>query len=135
MLDYARQLRGIAATIEHRYFGNSTPFGPDKSYMSDGFKYLTLDNVMDDSVKFIAEIQANVTEAKHSRAIMASGSYGGFLATAFRLNRPDTFYGSIAAAPSISSFPVDENTAALDRFGWWDWVRNLATTKSLWNVY
>ena len=87
MVEYAKQLGGIAAAIEHRYFGESTPFGPANSYLPEGLKYLTLDNVFNDTVAFIDGMQANISGAEHSKTIIASGSYGAFLATAFRLNR------------------------------------------------
>jgi lysosomal Pro-X carboxypeptidase len=122
-VDYARQLGGIAATIEHRYFGLSTPFGPNQSFTPEGLKYLTLDNIMDDAVEFIRQIQGNVSGAASSRAIVASGSYGAFLATAFRLNRPESFYGAIAAAPPTNVF-ITADGIVPRRFDWWNWVRN-----------
>lgn len=120
MLEYARQLGGIAATIEHRYFGLSTPFGANNSYTRDALQHLTLDNVMDDAVEFIKQIRSNVSGAADSPAIVASGSYGGFLATAFRMNRPEYIFGSIAAAPPVDVF-YDESDVP-GRFRWWDWV-------------
>lgn len=125
MLDYARQLGGIAATIEHRYFGSSLPFGPNKSYTSENFKYLTLDNVMDDAVHFVQLIQTNISGATNSPAIVASGSYGGFLATAFRLNRPNIFFGAIAAAAPIEVFLTASGNVP-GRFNWWNWVSSLS---------
>ena len=76
---------------------------------------------MDDAVKFIKEIQQNVTGAANSRTIVASGSYGAFLTTAFRLNRPDDFYGAISCAPPTNVFLVEEGKVP-GRFGWWNWV-------------
>ena len=123
-MDYAKQLGGIAGAIEHRYFGNSTPFGPNQSYTREGFVHLTLDNIMDDTVLFVKQIQQNVTGASKSPAIIASGSYGGFLVTALRLNRPDSIYGAIAAAPPILNF-LTANGNVPGRFGWWDRVSYL----------
>lgn len=96
--------------------------GQINSYTPDAMRYLTLDNVMDDAVKMIKEIQANVSGAANSRAIVASGSYGAYLATAFRLNRPETIYGAIAAAPPVDVF-ITADGVVPGRFNWWNWVR------------
>ena len=47
------------------------------------------------------------------------GSYGGFLAAIFRLNYPQVFFGSIAAAAPVRSFFNIPNPA---RYNWWEWV-------------
>ncbi|KEF51735.1 uncharacterized protein A1O9_12072 [Exophiala aquamarina CBS 119918] len=122
-------LGGIAAAIEHRYFGNSTPFGPDQSYTQKGFRYLTLDNIMDDTALFIEQMQKNISGASKSPAIVASGSYGGFLVTALRLNRPNSIYGAIAAAPPILGFLTGDGNVA-ERFNWWNWISNAVSDKS-----
>lgn len=129
MHDFARELGGVAASIEHRYFGQSIPLGPSKANTPDGLKYLTLDNVMDDTVKFIEEIRVNVTGADQSRVIVASGSYGGLVTTALRLNRPEIIYGAIASSPPLRSYlTADGNVPG--RFDTWNWVRESLTSES-----
>lgn len=73
MYHFAEQLGGIAATIEHRYFGLSVPFGND-SYTHENIVYLTLENVIADAVNFVEGIRANVTGAENSPVIIASGA-------------------------------------------------------------
>lgn len=135
MYEWAKELGGIAVALEHRYFGESTPFGPEKSYTNDGFRYLTLDNVMADAANFVDMIKDNVTGAADSKCIVASGtyivatfelsngyiqgSYGGFLAGAFRLNRPDSFFGAIASAGPVMGFG---NSSDPESYNWWNWV-------------
>lgn len=131
MHDFARELGGIAASIEHRYFGQSIPLGPDKANTPDGLKYLTLDNVMGDTIKFIEEIRVNVTGADKSHVIVAGGSYGGLVTTALRLNRPEHIYGAIASSPPLRSF-LTANGNVPGRFDTWNWVReSLATNGAL----
>lgn len=72
MYHFAQELGGIAATLEHRYFGLSAPFGND-SYTSENIAHLTLDNVIGDAVNFVEGIRANVTGAENSPVIIASG--------------------------------------------------------------
>ncbi|OTA85840.1 hypothetical protein M434DRAFT_35996 [Hypoxylon sp. CO27-5] len=100
MYEYAKQLGGLAVSLEHRYFGQSLPFGQD-SHTPSNMKYLTLDNVMADAVSFIDYIKETHNGASDSKAIVASGSYGGFLAAAFRLNHPDTIFESLASCQVV----------------------------------
>ena len=70
--EWAKELGGITATLEHRYFGQSLPFGND-SYTLDNLKHFTLENVMQDAVNFLNFIKQNVTGAADSKVIVAGG--------------------------------------------------------------
>ncbi|KAI1453136.1 peptidase S28 [Annulohypoxylon moriforme] len=126
MYEYARQLEGIAVSLEHRYFGQSLPFG-QASHSPTNLKYLTLDNVMADAVSFIEHIKETNKGASDSKAIIASGSYGGFLAAAFRLNHPDTFFGSLAAAGPVKAF---SNSSDPNTYNWWRWINRIYLDRS-----
>ncbi|KAE9405742.1 hypothetical protein BT96DRAFT_915948 [Gymnopus androsaceus JB14] len=128
LYSWAQELGGIAASLEHRYFGESLPFGND-SWTRDNIKYLTLDNVMDDAVEFVNWIKSNVTGAESSPVIVSSGSYGGFLTAIFRLNRPEAFFGGVAsAAPTAMISQNEQNNTA--RFNWYNWVSNVYSDRS-----
>jgi serine carboxypeptidase S28 len=73
MYTYAEQLGGLAVSLEHRYFGESLPFGPNTSWTSPAMKYLTLDNVMADAVNFIGMLKKTVSGASTSKVFVASG--------------------------------------------------------------
>ncbi|KAI0380613.1 peptidase S28 [Hypomontagnella monticulosa] len=126
MYEYARQLGGLAVSLEHRYFGESLPFGQD-SHTTSNMKYLTLDNVMADAVSFVEHIKKTNNGTSDSKAIIASGSYGGFLSAAFRLNHPDTFFGSLASAGPVKSF---SNSSDPDTYNWWKWVNRVYLDRS-----
>ncbi|KAI1415503.1 peptidase S28 [Hypoxylon sp. FL1857] len=121
MYEYAKQLGGLAVSLEHRYFGQSLPFGQN-SHTPSNMKFLTLDNVMADAVSFVEYIKESHNGAPDSKAIVASGSYGGFLAAAFRLNHPDTFFGSLASAGPVKSF---SNSSDPETYNWWTWVNRV----------
>ena len=72
LADWAKELGGLTATLEHRYFGQSLPFGND-SYTLDNLKHFTLENVMQDAVNFLNFIKQNVTGAADSKVIVAGG--------------------------------------------------------------
>ncbi|KAI6086506.1 serine carboxypeptidase S28-domain-containing protein [Hypoxylon rubiginosum] len=124
--EYAKQLGGLAVSLEHRYFGQSLPYGND-SHIPSNMKYLTLDNVMVDAVSFIDHIKETIEGAADSKAIVHSGSYGGFLAAAFRLNHPDTFFGALASAGPVKSF---SNSSDPDTYNWWRWVNRVYLERS-----
>ena len=73
---WAKETNRIAVTLEHRYFGESAPFGAsDHTKQSKEYAYLTLDNVMADGVAFMDHIKQNITVAQDSEAIVLSGTY------------------------------------------------------------
>jgi alpha-beta hydrolase superfamily lysophospholipase len=123
--DFAKELNGIAVALEHRYFGESVPFGADLSnYTPQQWKYLTLDNVMDDAVYFVQSLKKNVTGAHNATTFAAGGSYGGFLMTMFRQNRPEIFTGVLASSPPIRAFFGGNETNVPDQFNWWTYVHH-----------
>ncbi len=121
MYHFAQELNGLAVSLEHRYFGESLPFGANVSWTNEKLKYLTLDNVMADAVTFINFLKETIPGTEKSKVITASGSYGGFLATAFRQNHPDTFLASIASAGPVRGFGNDSDP---DSYNWWNYVSN-----------
>ena len=60
---------------------------------------------------------------KHTCTADSTGSYAGFLATVFRINKPDTFFGAIASAAPLTGVTADIN--ATDAFAGWVYVRIL----------
>jgi hypothetical protein len=80
---------------------------------------------MADAASFVEFLKKNISGAENSKAIVASGSYGGFLSTVFRQNRPEAFYGAIASAPPAEGLLTDE-----DRFNWGIWMNNVYQDKS-----
>lgn len=127
LYEWANELGGLTATLEHRYFGPSAPFG-NASFTNADFRFSTLDNVMADAVEFVAQLKRNVTGARNSKVSVHSGSYGGFLAAAFRMNHPDTFDAALASTGPVVGFG-DENDP--DSYGWYDWLNRLYLTHSL----
>jgi hypothetical protein len=71
--EWAKQLGGIAVSLEHRYFGESAPFGQVDSYTNSNIKFLSLENVMADAVSFMRFIQKTVAGAEESKPIVVSG--------------------------------------------------------------
>lgn len=66
----------LVVFAEHRYFGESLPFG-NKSHDYPYHNYLYLDQVLKDYAYLIKYIKSNVNNAKNSPVIAFGGSYGG----------------------------------------------------------
>ncbi|KAJ9610426.1 hypothetical protein H2200_005203 [Cladophialophora chaetospira] len=121
---WAKQTHGIAVSLEHRYFGESAPFNStDPTKQQYEYSFLTLDNVMADSANFVNYLKKSISGASNSKAIVYSGSYGGFLCTVLRQNHPEAFYGAIASAPPAAGIGSDPNSE--DWYTWNIWLNNV----------
>ena len=94
---------------EHRYFGESMPFGKD-SYKTENLKFLNVEQVMADYVEFIRWYRTE-RATEDTPVILFGGSYGGMLAAWLRMKFPETFQGALASSAPIIYFkgatPVD----------------------------
>ena len=87
---------------EHRYYGESMPFG-DATFDRDNLKYLTVEQAMMDYVEFILDYKQ--TNGLQDRAvIVGGGSYGGMLSAWLRMKYPHVFQGALAASAPILFF-------------------------------
>jgi len=112
---WAAETGGLLLSLEHRYFGMSLPFGND-SFTNDNLKFLSLDNVLLDSVAFVDWIRNTVQGTNDSQVIVMGGSYGGFLSSALRINHPETFFGSLNSAGPVVSFGPPQNNSFRENF-------------------
>ncbi|KAJ9604009.1 hypothetical protein H2200_011531 [Cladophialophora chaetospira] len=119
--EWAAELGAMVISLEHRFFGLSTP--SNASDVKERYKTLTLENVMLDAVTFVNHIKDTVKGAKNSKVILSGGSYGGFLATVFKMNYPNVFYGSIPFAAPLRS--IGANNQNPQRFNWFKWANQI----------
>ncbi|KAI1379839.1 serine carboxypeptidase S28-domain-containing protein [Hypoxylon crocopeplum] len=122
--DYAPEVGGILAGLEHRFFGSSFPARSTyDNITTEDYKPLTLDNVLRDGVEFVNWIRRTVPGAENSPVIYTGGSYGGFLAVMARVRHPETFHGSLSIAPLLTSFGHSSTLADNPfKFAATDWV-------------
>jgi pimeloyl-ACP methyl ester carboxylesterase len=99
----AQTLNALVLLGEHRYYGESLPFG-DQSFTKDNVKYLTLDQVFMDYQRLIMMIK-NSTKYQYSPVFAFGGSYGGMLAAWFRMKFPHIIQGAHASSAPIMFFP------------------------------
>ncbi|RDA83626.1 hypothetical protein CP532_2840 [Ophiocordyceps camponoti-leonardi (nom. inval.)] len=109
---YAKELNGMAAFLEHRYFGPSLPYGP-KSNETQALAELTLEDVLADAKTMIEMVRNTNSQYRRSPVIVTGSGYEGFLAMALRQMYPDVFFAAIARAPPNLSLNL--NPAATDK--------------------
>ena len=85
----AEQFGAMVVFGEHRYYGESMPFG-DETFERDNLKYLTVEQAMEDYVNFMFWFRE--THQMQDRAvIVGGGSYGGMLSAWLRMKYPHVF--------------------------------------------
>ncbi|RAL46648.1 hypothetical protein DM860_004927 [Cuscuta australis] len=99
---------------EHRYYGESMPFGSREEAYKNAFTlaYLTSEQALADFAVLITELKRNAS-AQSCPVILFGGSYGGMLATWMRLKYPHLSIGALAASAPILQF---ENIVSPDTF-------------------
>ncbi|XP_016474216.1 uncharacterized protein LOC107796017 isoform X1 [Nicotiana tabacum] len=103
MLDIAPKFHALLVFIEHRFYGNSMPFGK-KSYKSPKtLGYLNSQQALADYAVLIRSLKQNLS-SESSPVVAFGGSYGGMLASWFRLKYPHIAIGAVASSAPILQF-------------------------------
>ncbi|KAL5556731.1 hypothetical protein UlMin_038967 [Ulmus minor] len=90
---------------EHRYYGESMPFGSrDVAYKNaSNLSYLTAEQALADYAVLITELKRNLS-AEGCPVVLFGGSYGGMLAAWMRLKYPHIAIGALASSAPILQF-------------------------------
>lgn len=99
----AQEIKGAAIVIEHRYYGDSSPY---QELTAKTLQYLTLDQSMQDLIYFANNVKLHFDEdggTHPSRApwIYSGGSYPGALATWIQKVYPGTFWAYHATSAVV----------------------------------
>ncbi|XVF07596.1 hypothetical protein REPUB_Repub06bG0153000 [Reevesia pubescens] len=106
MFDIAPYFKALLVFIEHRFYGKSIPFGGDKDIAysnASTLGFLTSTQALADYATLIIDLKKNLT-AVDSPVVVFGGSYGGMLATWFRLKYPHMAIGALASSAPILNF-------------------------------
>lgn len=101
MFDIAPQFNALVVFAEHRYYGQSLPFG-ENSWDAGNVGFLSVEQVLAD---YTTLTQAIHKEHGYKVPVVAfGGSYGGMLASYWRLKYPSIVDGAIAASAPVWQF-------------------------------
>eukprot|EP00357_Protocruzia_adherens_P037114 CAMPEP_0114981200 /NCGR_PEP_ID=MMETSP0216-20121206/5406_1 /TAXON_ID=223996 /ORGANISM="Protocruzia adherens, Strain Boccale" /LENGTH=416 /DNA_ID=CAMNT_0002342833 /DNA_START=218 /DNA_END=1468 /DNA_ORIENTATION=- len=98
--------------IEHRYFGDSLPFGED-SFTKENLQYLSIDQALADHLKVIEAFQKE-HGLQDSPVISLGGSYSGVLSAYFRMRYPWKIDAALASSASLLMFEGAVNQYAFN---------------------
>jgi len=109
----AEKRSAIVLFVEHRYYGESLPFGSD-SFTPPNLRYLTIEAALADYSMLIMSLNDVLPNfsTSPSKTILFSGSYGGMLAAWHRWKYPHLSAGAIASGAPIDFYPesgIQEN--------------------------
>jgi lysosomal Pro-X carboxypeptidase len=109
----AQELGGLILFGEHRFFGQSFPFGGQQDFDIKKNKFLTVEQALADFDELIYTFKKENGLESHP-VIVFGGSYGGMLAAWGRMKFPHVYAGAIASSAPILLF---ENTKMIqDKF-------------------
>ncbi|KAI5283929.1 Thymus-specific serine protease, partial [Ascosphaera atra] len=101
----AQNVRGATVVLEHRYWGESLPFD---QLTEESFKYLTIENAIQDFVHFAKTVQLpfdknHSSNAQHAPWVLSGGSYSGSLAAYTARKEPGTFWAYHATSAPVQA--------------------------------
>uniref|UniRef100_A0A1B6MI79 Lysosomal Pro-X carboxypeptidase n=1 Tax=Graphocephala atropunctata TaxID=36148 RepID=A0A1B6MI79_9HEMI len=102
MWEIAPEFNALVIFAEHRFYGESLPFG-NKSYDEGNIGYLSSSQALMDYVDLIAYLKHN--HYGKFPVVLFGGSYGGMLAAWLRMKYPASVAGAIASSAPIWQFP------------------------------
>ncbi|KAJ0973381.1 hypothetical protein J5N97_021340 [Dioscorea zingiberensis] len=105
MFDIAPRFNALLIFIEHRYYGDSIPFGDKEVAYSNAttLGYLSSTQALADYATLLIDLKKNLS-AEQSPVLVFGGSYGGMLAAWFRLKYPHLALGALASSAPIIQF-------------------------------
>ncbi|ESR37654.1 hypothetical protein CICLE_v100282721mg, partial [Citrus x clementina] len=105
IVDLASRFKAMLLYIEHRYYGDSMPFGSFGEAFRDAntLGFLSSTQALGDCAQLITDVKRNLS-AENCPAIAIGGSYGGMLASWLRLKYPHIAIGALASSAPILYF-------------------------------
>lgn len=103
--DIAPEFEALVIFAEHRYYGQSLPYGPKSLTNASRYVgFLSSEQALADYAELLLDLKSVLSGAASSPVIAFGGSYGGMLAAWFRIKFPHVCDGAIAASAPIHQF-------------------------------
>ncbi|KAL3840694.1 hypothetical protein ACJIZ3_025285 [Penstemon smallii] len=103
LLEIAPKFNALVVFIEHRFYGESMPFGKHSYKSAKTLGYLNSQQALADFAVLIRSLKHNLS-SEASPVVVFGGSYGGMLAAWFRLKYPHIAIGALASSAPILQF-------------------------------
>ncbi|KAK4855661.1 hypothetical protein QYF36_009518 [Acer negundo] len=105
LTDNAVRFNALLVSIEHRYYGKSIPFGSREEALKNAstLGYFNSAQAIADYAEILIHVKKQY-HAEDSPVIVVGGSYGGMLASWFRLKYPHLALGALASSAPILYF-------------------------------
>mmetsp|Transcript_12735 Transcript_12735/g.32097 ORF Transcript_12735/g.32097 Transcript_12735/m.32097 type:complete len:557 (+) Transcript_12735:198-1868(+) len=108
----AEKLGAMVVFAEHRYYGESFPFGSPKAALTPpNISYLTVEQAMADFNTLQVHMRKKWKMSRDAAFIVAGGSYGGNLALWLRLKNPNLWAGALASSATPLKHLLRESNA------------------------
>jgi dipeptidyl-peptidase-2 len=104
LFEWGSRFGALLVFPEHRYYGDSFPFGVNNSHSRSNVQFLTVDFALQDYVDVIQHIRTSY-KSHIAPVIAAGGSYPGELAAYIRANYPAHVDMALAASAPIGPNP------------------------------
>ncbi|CAI5447334.1 unnamed protein product [Caenorhabditis angaria] len=107
MFDLAPELNAAVVFVEHRYYGNSKPFGNQSFSSVENLGYLSSSQALADYAFVVQHLKNGKTipGADENTAVIAiGGSYGGMLSAWLRMKYPHIIDGAISSSAPLLFF-------------------------------
>jgi pimeloyl-ACP methyl ester carboxylesterase len=112
LFEAAQAFQGMVVFAEHRYYGQSFPFGSAEAALNpQNISYLTVEQAMADFHLLQLHIRKTWKMSREAPFIVAGGSYGGNLALWMRLKNPNLWAGAIASSATPLKHLLRETNA------------------------
>lgn len=105
MWEWAPEFEALVVFAEHRFYGQSLPFGNESYQCPHHLGYLTSEQALADYADLILHLKYTLPGAEKSAVVAFGGSYGGMLAAWFRVKYPHIVTASLAASAPINMSP------------------------------
>ncbi|CAN0838474.1 Lysosomal Pro-X carboxypeptidase [Linum grandiflorum] len=103
LMDIAPNFHALLVFIEHRFYGESMPFGNASYKSAETLGYLNSQQALADYAVLIRSLKQNFS-SEASPVVVFGGSYGGMLAAWFRLKYPHIAMAALASSAPILQF-------------------------------